>query len=441
MSFPRYERYKDSGVEWLGEVPATWSIRRMKNLFEIKKRIAGETGYDILSITQNGIKIKDVESNEGQVAMDYAKYQFVYPGDYAMNHMDLLTGYIDISKLDGVTSPDYRVFSIRNPDLCHPGYFLRLFQSAYHLKIFYAFGQGASQFGRWRLPTEAFNQFSLPYPTLSEQARISDFLDQETAKIDGLIEEQRRLIELLKEKRQAVISHAVTKGLNPNAPMKDSGIDELGKVRSHWTVSLLKHVTKNVTDGAHVSPDPENGEYPFVSTVNVVDGTIDFSNALLTSADSYASLVAYGCRPQEGDVLFSKDGTIGKTVLVEDEADFVVASSLIIIRPDRSYIVSAFLDFLCQGSAVQGQVTSVSKGAGLPRLSISNLCRVWIAHPPLKEQQQIVDYLRTQIDKFKELIVYAAMAVKFLEERRSALISAAVTGKIDVRNYVPKEAA
>src|SRR5277367_4484269 len=140
MSFPHYERYKDSGVEWLGEVPEHWSIRRMKTLFEIKKRIAGETGYDVLSITQNGIKIKDTESNEGQVAMDYAKYQFVYSGDFAMNHMDLLTGYIDISKIEGVTSPDYRVFSIRNATLCHPSYFLRLFQSAYHLKIFYAFG-------------------------------------------------------------------------------------------------------------------------------------------------------------------------------------------------------------------------------------------------------------------------------------------------------------
>src|SRR6266446_4036184 len=141
MSFPRYKHYKDSGVQWLGQVPTTWGIRRIRHLFEIRKRIAGGEGYDVLAITQQGIKLKDTASGDGQLSADYSKYQFVQVGDFAMNHMDLLTGYVDISPIFGVTSPDYRVFAVRNREVCFDRYYLYLFQAGYRNKIFYAFGQ------------------------------------------------------------------------------------------------------------------------------------------------------------------------------------------------------------------------------------------------------------------------------------------------------------
>src|ERR1700681_438760 len=156
MSFSRYANYKDSGVEWLRDVREHWDIRRVRWLCEIKKRIAGELGYDVLSITQQGVRIKDLESNDGQLSMDYSKYQFVEVGDFAMNQMDLLTGYVDVSPVHGVTSPDYRVFTIRDPAIGHHKYLLYLFQMGYKNRIFYAYGQGSSQLGRWRLPTEQF---------------------------------------------------------------------------------------------------------------------------------------------------------------------------------------------------------------------------------------------------------------------------------------------
>ncbi len=201
---------KDSGVEWMGEVPEHWDIIKIKWLFEIKKRISGEIGYDVLSITQNGIKIKDTESGDGQLSMDYSKYQFVEVGDFAMNHMDLLTGYVDISRYHGVTSPDYRVFSIRNEAVTANQYFLYLFQMAYKNKLFFPFGQGSSQLGRWRLPTEQFNDFLFPLPAIDEQQAIAKNLDKETTKIDKLIEKSKRSIELAKEHRAALISAAVT---------------------------------------------------------------------------------------------------------------------------------------------------------------------------------------------------------------------------------------
>ena len=201
---------KDSGVEWLGDVPEHWDLSKGRNIFKIKKRIVGELGYDVLSITQKGIRIKDIESNEGQLSMDYSKYQLVEIGDFAMNHMDLLTGYVDLSKFNGVTSPDYRVFSIQNKDTCYPEYFLYLLQNGYSNKIFYPYGQGSSQLGRWRLPTEEFKEFCYPLPSIDEQKKIASFISKETKKMDALIYESNQGIQLLQERRSALISAVVT---------------------------------------------------------------------------------------------------------------------------------------------------------------------------------------------------------------------------------------
>lgn len=439
MSLPPHKAYKESGAKWLGLIPTHWSTSRVKVLFEIRKRIAGELGYDVLSVTQKGLKIRDVESNDGQLSMDYSKYQIVDPGDFVMNHMDLLTGYVDASKVQGVTSPDYRVFTPRNDNISRH-YFLYLFQNGYHQRIFYAYGQGSSGLGRWRMPTDSFNDFILPVPPQSEQSAIAAFLNRETGKIDALIEEQKRLIVLLKEKRQVVISHAVTKGLNPDAPMKDAGNEWLGEVPEHWTITEIKRYCRNITDGAHISPETKNGVYCFVSTKDLVEDAVDYDGCLRTSKESYEYLVRTGCRPEVGDVLFSKDGTIGRTVVIREKREFVVASSLIIIRPALDLLDPTFLHFLCQTTFVRGQVESFVKGAGLPRLSIQNLLRIVGVFPPLVEQASIASYLVEATARFDKLIREADAAITLLQERRSALISAAVTGKIDVRGLLPDQA-
>lgn len=200
---------RDSGVEWLGEVPEHWEIKRFKNLFKIKKRISGEIGHEVLSITQKGIKVKDIESGEGQLSMDYSKYQHVFKGDYAMNHMDLLTGFVDISKYDGVTSPDYRVFSLEEANSV-PEYFLCFLQMGYLNRLFFPFGQGAAHIGRWRLPTQAFNEFLAPRPPEYEQQKISEFIANNLEKITQLESKASSAITLMNERRAALISAAVT---------------------------------------------------------------------------------------------------------------------------------------------------------------------------------------------------------------------------------------
>ena len=441
MSFPRYERYKDSDVDWLGEVPEHWQMRRMKTLFEIKKRIAGEIGYDILSITQNGIKIKDTESNEGQVAMDYAYYQFVYPGDFAMNHMDLLTGYIDISKVEGVTSPDYRVFSIRKATACHPSYFLRLFQNAYHQKIFYAFGQGASQFGRWRLPTKAFNEFALPYPPLTDQVLIGHFLDRETTKIDALIEEQQRLIELLKEKRQAVISHAVTKGLNPDAKKRDAGLKWIGKIPASWTATRVKYAVSHIVDCLHTTPTYD-GEllFPAIRTADVEPGRLLLRQTRLVSEEVYLERVQR-LEPQADDILYSREGErFGMAALVPPDTRVCLGQRMMMFRPDPSFD-PGYLMWALNSSAVYQQVLEGITGPTAPHVNIGLVINFVIPAPHLTEQREISRHIDTTVNRMDDLVARAQDGIELLEERRFALISAAVTGKIDVRNYTPKEAA
>jgi len=443
MSFPRYPAYKPSGVEWLGEVPEHWEVKRVRRLFEIKKRIAGELGFDILSITQQGIKVRDPDSNDGQISMDYSRYQMVEPGDFAMNHMDLLTGYVDISKRLGVTSPDYRVFSVVDPSDSDLGYLLYVFQMGYRQKILYAYGQGSSQLGRWRLPTAEFQNWAIPFPSLKEQVSIATFLDHETAKIDALIAEQQRLIELLQEKRQAVISHAVTKGLNPGASVKDSGVEWLGEVPEHWEVTPLKHLA-TVQTGMAKGKDLEGIEtvdVPYLRVANVQDGYLDLDevhqlSVPITSIDRYLL--------KDGDVLMNEGGDfdkLGRGCIWSGEIEPCVHQNHVFaVRPHS--VTGEWLNAYTTSKAANSYFISRSKqSTNLASISSSNLMRLSVPLPPAEEVRGILVRLNELVKEIDDLKHSATQATDLLQERRSALISAAVTGQIDVRGLVPEAVA
>ena len=201
---------KPSNVEWLGDIPVHWDVDHIKQHFTVKKRIAGKEGYDVLSITQQGLKVKDISTNEGQMAMDYSGYQFVYPGDFAMNHMDLITGYVDLSDKFGVTSPDYRVFSLDDTEHCYAPFYLRVFQIGYKRRIFYKFGKGAANQGRWRLPKTAFYDYAIQVPPIDEQIEIEKACLKLEQEIDSMIDGIRKEIELVEELRVKTIADVVT---------------------------------------------------------------------------------------------------------------------------------------------------------------------------------------------------------------------------------------
>ncbi len=434
-NYKAYPEYKDSGVESLDTIPKMWSIKKLKYIFEIKKRIAGKIGFDVLSVTQKGIKIKDIESGEGQLSMDYSKYQRVYPGEFAMNHMDLLTGYVDISNYDGVTSPDYRVFAVRDKNIFYSRYYLYLLQDGYKQRRFFHLGQGSAHLGRWRLPTEAFNEIVYPCPSLKEQNQIASFLDHETTKIDNLIEKQQQLIELLKEKRQAVISYAVTKGLNPDVPMKDSGVEWLGEVPEHWIVSGFKKYLSSIVDYRGKTPNKTDDGILLVTARNIKKGVLDYtlSQEFIAPSD-YKEVMSRGL-PDIGDVLFTTEAPLGEVANV-DRVDIALAQRIIKFKGMTSRLDNYYFKYFIMSSAFQQSLNLYSSGSTAQGIKAERFVYLRKLLPPINEQMEIVGFLDKEITKIDISVEQQFVMLSLLQERRTALISAAVTGKIDVRDWI-----
>lgn len=201
---------KDSGSVWFEEIPCNWVMKRIKYLFHIKKDIAGKEGYTVLSITQRGIQPKDLSKNEGQIAANYSQYQLLAPGDFAMNHMDLLTGWVDISKYSGVTSPDYRVFVLDDTEKNDSSYYLYLMQICYFNRIFYGLGQGVSGMGRWRLQADKFMNFPVVVPPVDEQKEIVSYLNEKCKQLDTLIRNKQQYLTEIENYKKSLIYEYVT---------------------------------------------------------------------------------------------------------------------------------------------------------------------------------------------------------------------------------------
>lgn len=221
---------KKTNSIYFQKIPKTWDIKKIKYIFEIKKNIACKIGYNVLAITQSGIKIKDISKNEGQISQDYSKYQLVDVGDFAMNHMDLLTGWVDISKLSGVTSPDYRVFKLINNKKYFDKYYLYIMQMCYTNKIFYSLGQGVSNLGRWRLQSDKFMNFFIPVPSFKEQIEIVEYLDNKCNEIDKLISQKDNLIKQLEQYKKSLIYEYVT-GKKEVGKKKFDNIDNINGIK------------------------------------------------------------------------------------------------------------------------------------------------------------------------------------------------------------------
>ena len=414
--------------EWLEEIPLDWEQRKIRHLFSIKKEIAGELGHEVISITQRGAKLKDTESGEGQLSMDYSKYQLVKRGDFLMNHMDLLTGYVDVSEFDGVTSPDYRVFVPSSVDV-HSPYFLYVFQHCYKSKIFYGYGRGSSHLGRWRFPTVEFEDFYLPVPTTHEQKLIARYLDKKTDQIDRLVEKIQKKIELLKEQRTSLINHYVTKGLDPNVEMKDSGIDWVGDIPKHWEVKKLKH-TADVTLGKMLTPENKGGMYKkkYLRSVNVQEDYLDLDdiNEMWFSENEIQKLSIL-----HGDILVNEGGQVGRPCFIyENLIDTGFQNSINRIRTYKSD--SYYLYLVILSGFKLGYYDSIVDRVSIPHLTKEKLENSSIIHPPKTEQQAISKKIEAKISFFSTRLNKQEERLALIREYRQSLISSAVTGKIRI---------
>jgi type I restriction enzyme S subunit len=289
------------------------------------------------------------------------------------------------------------------------------------------------------VPDEFVREFKIGIPPVKEQEYIATFLDRETTKIDALIAEQEKLIALLKEKRQAVISHAVTKGLDPSVKMKDSGIEWLGEVPGHWDNVALKRISPSLTVGIVVNPSNYVAEegLPFIYGGDIREGKIAFETARCISQED--SLRNEKTRLMAGDLLTVRVGYPGITAVVPSECEGGNCASVMHVR--RGNFDSRWLCYVMNSRIVRFQVEVVQYGAAQEQFNISHAIEFRVPRPPANEQREIADFLDNQSDQFDELIAETLQGISLLRERRSALISAAVTGKIDVRQYASTEAA
>jgi len=407
----------------------------VKRLFKIRKRIAGALGFDVLAVTQQGVKLKDTTSGEGQLALDYSKYQIVETGDFAMNHMDLLTGFIDISAYNGVTSPDYRVFVPQTSVRIHKRFYLYVFQLCYLARIFYPLGQGSSQFGRWRLPREAFEGFEIPNPPPPTQKAIADFLDRKTATIDALIEKKKKLLDLLAEKRAALINQAVTTGLNPNLPMKDSGVPWIGEIPAHWQTRKLRYIAAKLQGRIIVQPHlyfADEG-VPIVFGYNIKDGQIDESG--LSKVSFEADRAHSHARAQAGDLYTVRLGSPGMTAVVPDSLDGCHFASIMWVH-QHERANSGWLCHAMNSAVVQAQINAANYGATLRQFNIADAVDWVLPFPPKAEQIAIAAFLDARLDRFLSSSRAVTEQIERLREYRQAVITAAVTGQLDVGEEV-----
>ena len=413
MSFPRYPAYKPSGVEWLGEVPEHWASRRLGFFFAERREKVSDKDFQALSVTKDGIV---PQLDTAAKTDDGDNRKCVRTGDFVINSRSDRKGSSGLSRLDGSVSLICTV--LRPQESVQGGFIHHLLRSVSFQEEFYRFGKGIVA-DLWSTNYSAMSGITLAMPPLEEQESIATFLDRETAKIDALIAEQKRLIELLQEKRQAVISHAVTKGLNPNAPMKDSGVEWLGEVPEHWEVKKLRYVCKIQTGSRDTEEAVEDGEYSFFVRSQTVERINSYSydcEAVLTAGDGAGV----------GKVFHYYTGPFDFHQRVYMLNDFNGIHGKLIYH----FLKTNFFKVALQGGA-KSTVDSLRRPmfTGFP-----------VCIPPKDEQGALLEHVETEEEKIGKLMETSEKAVSLLQERRSALISAAVTGQIDVRGLAEAEA-
>lgn len=443
--YKAYPEYKDSGVEWLGEIPLNWHIHSLKRAVDsCTNGVWGgepDDKHDLIVL-----RVADFERQSFKISDSNLTTRSILPkdrGSRLLKKGDLLiekSGGGDKTLVGCVVLFDKEYEAVTSnfvakmsPRESYDSHFLTyVFSQLYAGKVNYPSIKQTT--GIQNLDADAYLMEKFCFPPMHEQRNISCFLDYETAKIDNLIEKQQQLIELLKEKRQAVISHAVTKGLNPDVPMKDSGVEWLGEVPEHWIIKRLKHISPKVGVGLVINPSTytkDEGVY-FIFGGDVKEFGFDLTKTRRISPQDSNKLLP--SRLNSRDLVSVRVGYPGITSVVTDDLEGSNCASIIIIRRG-----SYNSDWLCAAMNVwvgRQQVDLASYGAAQKQFNVSDAIEFIFPVPSINEQNDIADFVQKTLSKFDDLTQKALKQIELLQERRTALISAAVTGKIDVRDWV-----
>jgi type I restriction enzyme S subunit len=455
MKFPSYPKYKDSGVEWLGEVPEHWEIKRFKHFLLLND---GGTWGDLGDESDTLVLRSTEQSLDGSWKIDDPAYCILSNKEKA--ECTLNEGDIVVTKSSGsslhIGKSSLVDKNISQLQACFSNFMQRLrfnkkfspFFATHILnsptgRLQMVFNSSTTT-GLANLNGTTIGKILVATPPLSEQLTIATFLDAQTAKIDTLVAKKRELIDMLKEKRAALITRTVTRGLppdaakavglDPNPRMKDSGVEWLGEVPEHWSHTRLKYACSHIVDCLHSTPKySEDGEYPAIRTADVFPGKLCIENAKMVSHEEYVERVLR-LKLEEDDIVYGREGErYGYAALIPKGVTACLAQRMMHFRVDQRFFLSKFIMLSLNSMHCYMQASQDVMGATAPHVNVETIRNYWIAEPPINEQQAITDYLDRETTKHDQMTAKVEAAIERLQEYRSALITAAVTGKIDIR--------
>lgn len=429
--------FQDSNIDWVGEIPSTWEVKRGKYLFSSKKELNTEYQCDnLLSLTLFGVLNKNMKSSEGLRPLNYTTYQVFGKDDLVFKLIDLenkQTSRVGLVHEQGIMSPVYIRLISKGKSL--PKYYYYQYYDLYKKYIFNYLGSGV----RSSLSPSDLLEIPLIYPSLEIQFKIVSFLDNKVQKIDELLEKTEKKIELLKENRTSLINHCVTKGLNPDVEMKDSGVEWIGEIPNDWDVKKLKYVSDIFSSSVdrHIHQDEIQSSichYPDVYNNEFINNEIELNKGSCSEVEFQRYIL------KKGLVILTKDSEtpddIGNPCYVEIDFDNVVCGyHLTIIKNNDINVNSKFLFRFIQSDKVRCHFETESRGITRFSLGKSKIENLFVNLPSYSEQTKIAEYLDQQTQKIDITIAKETQRIKLLKEYRQSLISEVVTGKIDVRKW------
>ena len=438
-----YPEYKNSGSLLLGDVPAHWQLARVKHVAELTpKKPLVDRNLSCSFIPMEKLKTDSIILDETkQIDAVYDGYTYFADGDILMAKVTPCFENKNIAIAKGLKNKigfgSSEIYTIRASKKVDSRFLFYRLQEDGFMEM--AIGAMTGAGGLKRVPSETVANCTYASPEDEEQEKIANFLDYETAKIDTLIEKQQQLIKLLKEKRQAVISHAVTKGLNPNAPMRDSGVEWLGEVPEHWEHIKLKHITKEIIDAEHKTAEYfDGGEFLVCRTTNVRDGQLRLEGGKFTNLETYSEWTRRGV-PEAGDILFTREAPAGEACVYSGGIPLCLGQRMVLFKLKTERVEPNFVLHSIYSGLSDDFVKQLSQGSTVAHFNMADIQNIPLFEPPVDEQITINEYLDKVLSKYDGLIRSAEEAINLMQERRTALISAAVTGKIDVRNWQAPE--
>ena len=441
----RYPEYKESGVAWIGKIPKNWQVLKVKhvgssNPSKTNPKTACLRDTLVVFLPMERVHTDGTIDQELRLPYSQLKNGYTY-----FEENDVLIAKVtpcfengkivlikNLATLVGFGSTEFIVIRPKQQKVFPRFLFYLLYNEPLR-----SIGKHfmTSAVGLKRVPTEFVENFQIPIPTYQEQVQIANFLDRKTGQIDELIHTKERNIELLQEKRIALINQVVTKGLDPNVEMKPSGVEWIGEIPNDWNAVPLTKYLESIIDYRGRTPEKtESGRF-LVTAKNIRDGQIDYEiSQEFTSEHEYQRIMTRGI-PQIGDVLFTTEAPLGEVANVDD-ISIALAQRIIKFRPKSDCLNSYFLKYWILSYSFQSELHQYATGSTAQGIKASKLCLLKLNLPPLEEQEQIVDFLDRKTKQVDELINVEQRKIELLKEYRQSLIFEAVTGKIDVRSEV-----